>query len=224
VVHLVVDTCDAMGANLINTVAEGVAPFIEELTGGKVYLASSRTSPSDASGAPAAGSRCPRSPPSACRARDRGGGAAGLALRERRPVPGATHNKGIMNGIDAVAVATGQDWALARGGGARLRLSARPLRAASTWSLGDGFLTGRIELPLALGTVGVRAAFTPACGWREAPPRGIRARGSRWFASVGSRRTRRNPGARSVASEGTHGAPRSLAPAQRRPGRTIELP
>jgi hydroxymethylglutaryl-CoA reductase len=122
VVHLLVDCQEAMGANLINTMAEGVAPLIEQLTGGKVYLRIL----SNLADRRLARATC-RIPLQLLADFDMPGDAIaeGIVQASRfalaDPYRAATHNKGIMNGIDAVAIATGQDWraieAGAHGGG-----------------------------------------------------------------------------------------------------------
>jgi hydroxymethylglutaryl-CoA reductase len=70
------------------------------------------------------------------------------------PYRAATHNKGIMNGIDAVAIATGQDWRAIEAGAHAFACRTHRYQPLSSWSVSDGSLIGRIELPLALGTVG----------------------------------------------------------------------
>ncbi|MBK7861229.1 MAG: hydroxymethylglutaryl-CoA reductase, degradative [Archangiaceae bacterium] len=155
VVHLLVDVLDAMGANMVNTMAESVAPLIELLTGGKVYLRI-LSNLSD--------QRCARA---ACAIplellADFGCSGAQIAegivqaarFAELDPHRAATHNKGIMNGVDAVALATGNDWRALEAGAhafAAMRAGYRPL---STWWQEKGRLHGAIELPLAVGTVG----------------------------------------------------------------------
>ena len=163
VVHIYVDVRDAMGANLVDTVAEAVAPRIAAITGGQVGLRILSNLPLR---------RCAR-----VRAKvseDVIGGAEladGIAAASRfaelDPFRAVTHNKGIMNGIDAVAVALGQDWRsieAAAHGFAAHRGTYGPL---ATWRRDAGGLVGDIELPLPVGTVGgstrnhpgVRAAF-----------------------------------------------------------------
>ncbi len=111
VMHLLVDTRDAMGANLVNTMCEGVASLAETLTGGKVFLrilsnltdravarAKVRIPIQNLEGKGYTGEEV----------RDGIVLANDLALAD--PYRAATHNKGIMNGVDAVAIATGNDW------------------------------------------------------------------------------------------------------------------
>ncbi|WP_425430096.1 hydroxymethylglutaryl-CoA reductase, degradative [Cystobacter ferrugineus] len=155
VVHLVIDTQDAMGANLINTMAEGVAPLIEQLTGGKVYLRIL----SNLADRRLARAMC-RIPLEALSDFDMPGAsiAEGIYQASRfalaDPYRAATHNKGIMNGIDSVAIATGQDWRAIEAGAHAFACRDGQYRPLSTWHVEGGHLVGRIELPMALGTVG----------------------------------------------------------------------
>jgi hydroxymethylglutaryl-CoA reductase len=155
IVHLLVDTQEAMGANLINTMAEGVAPFIEQITGGRVYLRIL----SNLSDRRLARATC-RIPVKALADFDMDGRdiADGIHQASRfamaDPYRAATHNKGIMNGIDAVAIACGQDWRAIEAGAHAYAARSGQYRPLSQWTLEDSALVGRIELPLALGTVG----------------------------------------------------------------------
>ncbi|MCY1045901.1 hydroxymethylglutaryl-CoA reductase, degradative [Corallococcus sp. bb12-1] len=155
IVHILIDTQEAMGANLINTVAEGVAPLIEQVTGGRVYLRIL----SNLSDRRLARATC-RIPLSMLADFDLPGEtiAEGIAqasrFAEADPYRAATHNKGVMNGIDAVAIATGQDWRSIEAGAHAFACRGGQYRPLSTWYLEEGHLVGRIELPLALGTVG----------------------------------------------------------------------
>ncbi|MHB8874226.1 MAG: hydroxymethylglutaryl-CoA reductase, degradative [Myxococcaceae bacterium] len=155
IVHVLVDTQDAMGANLINTIAEGIAPFIEGVTGGKVYLRIL----SNLADRRLARASC-RIPLSALADFDLPGEAIadGIAQASRfaqaDPYRAATHNKGVMNGIDAVAIATGQDWRAIEAGAHAFACRDGQYRPLSTWRIEEGHLVGRVELPLALGLVG----------------------------------------------------------------------
>ncbi|CAM3329583.1 hydroxymethylglutaryl-CoA reductase, degradative [Corallococcus sp. ZKHCc1 1396] len=155
IVHILIDTQEAMGANLINTVAEGVAPLIEQVTGGRVYLRIL----SNLSDKRLARATC-RIPLPLLADFDLPGEtiAEGIAqasrFAEADPYRAATHNKGVMNGIDAVAIATGQDWRSIEAGAHAFACRGGQYRPLSTWYLEEGHLVGRIELPLALGTVG----------------------------------------------------------------------
>jgi hydroxymethylglutaryl-CoA reductase len=155
IVHVLIDTQDAMGANLINTIAEGVAPLVEQLTAGKVYLRIL----SNLCDRRLARSQC-RIPVPLLADFEMSGEeiAEGIAQASRfamaDPYRAATHNKGVMNGIDAAAIATGQDWRAIEAGAHAYACRNGRYQPVSTWQLEEGHLVGRIELPLALGTVG----------------------------------------------------------------------
>ena len=156
VVHLLIDTQEAMGANLINTMAEGVAPLRRadhRRQGVPAHPLQPGRPPAGARDAAASRWRCWRTsimPGEAI--------AEGIAQASRfaqaDPYRAATHNKGVMNGIDAVAIATGQDWRAIEAGAHAFACRDGQYRPLSTWYLEEGHLVGRIELPLALGTVG----------------------------------------------------------------------
>ncbi|MFT3708946.1 MAG: hydroxymethylglutaryl-CoA reductase, degradative [Archangium sp.] len=155
VLHLYIDTQEAMGANLINTMCEGVAPLVEQVTGGRVYL---RILSNLADRRLARASV--RIPVAALADFDLPGDqiAEGIVQASRfaqaDPYRAATHNKGVMNGVDSVAIATGQDWRAIEAGAHAFACRDGQYRPLSTWTLEEGHLVGRIELPLALGTVG----------------------------------------------------------------------
>ncbi|NTX01303.1 hydroxymethylglutaryl-CoA reductase, degradative [Myxococcus sp. CA051A] len=155
VVHILIDTQEAMGANLINTVAEGVAPLVEQITGGKVYLRIL----SNLADRRLARATC-RIPLAMLADFEMPGEtiAEGIAqasrFAEADPYRAATHNKGVMNGIDSVAIATGQDWRAIEAGAHAFACRGGQYRPLSTWYLEEGHLVGRIELPMALGLVG----------------------------------------------------------------------
>ncbi|HEY3449261.1 MAG TPA: hydroxymethylglutaryl-CoA reductase, degradative [Myxococcales bacterium] len=163
VVQILIDTQDAMGANLINTVAEGVAPFVERLTGGKVFLrilsnlcdrrlarASCRIPVPLLADFGMAGEEVARGIHQASR----------FALAD--PYRAATHNKGVMNGVDAVAIATGNDWRAIEAGAHAFAARSGRYGPLSTWTVEGGELVGHIELPLAVGTVGGPIKVHPA--------------------------------------------------------------
>jgi hydroxymethylglutaryl-CoA reductase len=166
VVHLLVDTRDAMGANLVNSMCEEVAPLIEQLTGGTVFL---RILSNLADHAMV---RADCVIPVELLATERYSGAEvrdGIVLAnqfaEADPYRAATHNKGIMNGIDAVALATGNDWrAIEASAHAYASMQGR-YRALTRWSTTEsGQLAGTLQLPLKVGTVGGQIQANPACG------------------------------------------------------------
>ncbi len=156
VVHLLVDTRDAMGANLVNGMCEGVASLIESITDGKVFLRilsnladrsiarAEVTLPVDVLG---------------------GKGYTGEQVRDGiiiasdfaqvDPYRAATHNKGIMNGVDAVALATGNDWrAIEAGVHAYAARDGRYTALSRWWKDEHGNLRGSLAMPLKVGTVG----------------------------------------------------------------------
>jgi len=156
VVHLLVDTRDAMGANLVNGMCEGVASLIEQLTEGKVFL---RILSNLADRALA---RAEVTLPVAHLA---GKGYAGERVRDgviiaadfahADPYRAATHNKGIMNGVDAVALATGNDWrAIEAGAHAYAARHGRYSSLTEWWKDEAGNLRGSIEMPMKVGIVG----------------------------------------------------------------------
>ena len=156
VVHLLVDTRDAMGANLVNGMCEGVAPLVESITGGEVFLRilSNLTDRSLAR----ALMRIPVE-------RLAGKGYSGEQVRDGiiiaadlaavDPYRAATHNKGIMNGIDPLAIATGNDWrAIEAGAHAYAARSGRYSSLTRWWADETGALCGSIEIPIKVGVVG----------------------------------------------------------------------
>lgn len=151
VTHLIVDVRDAMGANAVNTMAEKVAPLIERITGGKVYLRILSN---------LAEKRLARAWVKVYK-EDIGGEevvdgiVAASDFARADPYRAATHNKGIMNGIIAVALATGQDHrALEAGAHAYAARNGRYM-PLSLWEKDEeGNLVGTLELPIAVGLVG----------------------------------------------------------------------
>jgi len=155
VVHLLVDTRDAMGANAINTMNEAIAPLIEEISGGKVYLrilsnladhrlarASVTISPENLAKKDFPGEKAVE------------GIISAYHFAQADPYRCATHNKGIMNGIDAVIVATGNDFRAVEAG-AHTYASVGGYHSLTTWERNaDGHLVGTIELPMAVGLIG----------------------------------------------------------------------
>ena len=150
VVHLLVDVRDAMGANAVNTMAEAVAPLLEKITGGKALLriisnlAIYRMAKAEvvykkeAIGGEEVVDKVVKAYEFA-------------ALDIFRA---ATHNKGIMNGVDAVAIATGNDWRAIEAG-AHSYASINGYKPLTTWKkTEDGNLYGKIEMPMAVGIIG----------------------------------------------------------------------
>ncbi len=156
IVHLIVDVRDAMGANAVNTAAEQLAPRLEELTGGRVHLRIL----SNLADRRLATSRC-RVPASTLAFGDftgervRDGIVEAWAFAEADPYRAATHNKGILNGVDAVVIATGNDWRAIEAGAHAYAARSGRYTSLSRWSVGsDGALEGELEMPMAVGTVG----------------------------------------------------------------------
>jgi hydroxymethylglutaryl-CoA reductase len=154
VVHLLYDCRDAMGANAINTAAEAVAPMVAELTGGRVHLRIL----SNLSDRRLATARC-RIPANAFGPSHNGNvprlieEANALAVVD--PYRATTHNKGIMNGIDAVCIATGNDWRAIEAGAHAYAARSGMYRSLTDWHVEEnGDLFGELTLPLAVGVVG----------------------------------------------------------------------
>jgi hydroxymethylglutaryl-CoA reductase len=163
VVHLIYDCRDAMGANMVNTACEALAPLVEEMTGGRVNLRIL----SNLADRRLARARCVV--PAQELATE---GLPGEVVAQRiveayalaavDPYRASTHNKGIMNGVDAVVMATGNDWRAIEAGAHAYAARDGLYRSLSTWSFSPGdpatgarpALVGNLEMPLAVGTVG----------------------------------------------------------------------
>lgn len=164
IVHLLFDCRDAMGANAINTAVENLAPMVAELTGGRTNLrilsnlADQRTA--TASGV---------IPAQALTKNGFSGTEAAQYIAEANafavvdPYRAATHNKGIMNGIDAVVVATGNDWRAIEAGAHSYAARNGRYTALTDWHVNEnGDLYGEITLPMAIGTVGGATKVHPS--------------------------------------------------------------
>ncbi len=164
VVHLIVDSRDAMGANLVNTMCEAVAPLVEQISGGRVFLRilsnlTDRAMVRAHCVIPMA--RLASGDFSAEQVRDGIVLAAEFAAMD--PYRATTHNKGIMNGIDAVAIATGNDWRAIEAAAHAYAASSGHYAPLTSWTADDaGNLVGEIELPLKVGTVGGQVESNPA--------------------------------------------------------------
>ncbi|MBU0494473.1 MAG: hydroxymethylglutaryl-CoA reductase, degradative [Chloroflexi bacterium] len=156
IVHLIVDTKDAMGANAVNTMAETVTPTLERLTGGQVRLRILSN---------LADRRVVQASVAIAEAHLGTDEFAGADVAERiveayafaaaDPYRAATHNKGIMNGMDAVALATGNDWRALEAGAHAYAARDGRYRPLSAWTRdGKGHLVGTLEMPVVLGLVG----------------------------------------------------------------------
>ena len=156
VVHLIMDVRDAMGANAVNTACEVLAPTLEEITGGRAHLRIL----SNLADRRLARAEC-TIPVSSLAFGEysgehvRDGIIEAWAFADADPYRAATHNKGIMNGIDAVALVTGNDWRAIEAGAHAYAARFGFYRSLSTWTKDpDGNLKGVLEIPLAVGTVG----------------------------------------------------------------------
>ncbi len=164
VVHLIDDVRDAMGANAVNTAVERLAPLVEAITGGRVHLRIL----SNLADRRLARARCTIrlealgfGDYSPWEVRD--GIIAAWAFAAVDPYRAATHNKGIMNGVDAVVVATGNDWRAVEAGAHAYAARGGRYTSLSTWGQdGSGNLTGSLEIPLAVGIVGGATKVHPA--------------------------------------------------------------
>ncbi|MEL7371739.1 MAG: hydroxymethylglutaryl-CoA reductase, degradative [Myxococcota bacterium] len=149
VVHLIIDVLDAMGANAVNHVAETIAPRVAAAAGCPVNLRIL----SNLSDLRRARASC-RVPIDALQP----GVAERIADADRfarlDPYRAATHNKGIFNGIDAFALATGNDWRAIEAGAHAWAARSGQYRGLTRWEIQGDRLVGRIELPMAVGTVG----------------------------------------------------------------------
>jgi hydroxymethylglutaryl-CoA reductase len=164
VVHLIYDVRDAMGANAVNTAVERLAPEVEAITGGRVHLRilsnladrrlarSYCTIPLSQLGF---GEYSPQEV--------RDGIIAAWAFAAADPYRAATHNKGIMNGVDAVVIATGNDWRAIEAGAHAYAARSGSYTSLSTWGQNEaGDLVGWLELPMAVGIVGGATRVHPA--------------------------------------------------------------
>ena len=163
VVHVIVDCRDAMGANLVNTVAEAVADRLAQLARARVGLRILSN---------LCDKRCVRVqclvPADRLSTDDMQGDEVidGIVnasrFAELDPYRAATHNKGIMNGIDAVVIATGNDWRAVEAGAHAFASRSGRYSPLATWRREGASLVGRLEVPMALGTVGGTLRVHPA--------------------------------------------------------------
>jgi len=156
VVHLLVDTRDAMGANLVNTMCEGVASLVESMTGGRVFL---RILSNFADRAMVR-ARCVI-PIDDLTTRGHAGEEVrdGIVLANEfacvDPYRATTHNKGVMNGVDAVALATGNDWRSIEAAAHAYAARGGRYTSLTRWYKGEqGELVGELEMPMKVGIVG----------------------------------------------------------------------
>ena len=156
VVHLLFDTRDAMGANAVNTAVEALAPMVAELTGGRTSLRI-LSNLADQRVATAKGTI----PAEMLETHGIPGADVARMIEEANafaivdPYRAATHNKGIMNGIDAVVIATGNDWRAIEAGAHAYAARDGRYQSLTDWHVDEnGDLFGQIVLPMAVGMVG----------------------------------------------------------------------
>ncbi len=156
ILHFFLDCLDAMGANMVNTVAEALAPELEAITGERVGLRIL----SNLADRRLARARVVLPAELLGDARFSGAEVAeGVAGAWRfawaDPYRAATHNKGIMNGVDPVVIATGNDWRAMEAGAHAFAARSGVYKPLTTWKVDRaGALVGTIELPVQVGTVG----------------------------------------------------------------------
>ena len=167
IVHIHVDCRDAMGANAVNTMAETIAPRVEEISGGTVILriisnlAVLRLARVSAVFTPEEMSNGGKDAKQGSEVID--GVIQAYHFAEADPFRATTHNKGIMNAISAVALACGQDWRAIESGAHSYASHERTYGSLTKWSKDDdGNLVGSIELPMAVGLVGGAVRVHPA--------------------------------------------------------------
>jgi hydroxymethylglutaryl-CoA reductase len=156
VMHLIVDVRDAMGANTVNTMAESVSPLVEEITGGQVRLRIL----SNLADLRLSRARVALSPQVLTTAEYEGQEVIERILDAYEfaavdPYRAATHNKGIMNGIDPVIVATGNDWRAVEAGAHAWACRKGHYGSLTRWEKdARGWLVGSLEMPMPVGLVG----------------------------------------------------------------------
>ncbi len=158
IAELIVNTGDAMGANAVNTMAEAVAPMVEEITGGRVFLRIISN---------LADRRLVRA--TAVFDKEAIGGEEvvdgvvfAYAFADADPYRCATHNKGVMNGVVAVGIACGQDIRALEAGAHSYAARSGKYKPLTTWEENsDGDLVGTLEMPMAVGLVGGAARTHP---------------------------------------------------------------
>ncbi|MFX4298708.1 hydroxymethylglutaryl-CoA reductase, degradative [Pseudosulfitobacter pseudonitzschiae] len=164
VLHILVDVRDAMGANAVNSMAETIAPRVAEISGGHTRLRIL----SNLADRRLARAYVTLTPDALTTKTMQGddvidGMIEAYALAQIDPYRAATHNKGVMNGIDPVVVATGNDWRAIEAGAHAWAARSGRYTSLTTWERGvDGTLTGTIEMPMALGLVGGATKTHPA--------------------------------------------------------------
>ena len=151
ITHIIVDVRDAMGANAVNTMAERLAPDLARWTGGRALLRIL----SNLADRRVARARATWTCEAIGGEQVRDAMVAAYHFADNDPYRAATHNKGIMNGVSAVVLATGNDTRAVESGAHAFAARTGRYRSLSTWEVtADGHLSGTLELPLAVGLVG----------------------------------------------------------------------
>lgn len=161
-VYLLIDTKDAMGANIINTILEGITPFILELTQGESLMSILSNYNTEA----LVTAKCKISVADLDTNNFSGYDLAqkiseASLYAKLDPYRAATHNKGIMNGIDSVVIATGNDPRAVEAGAHAYASRNGRYESMSNWTMTDGTLIGELTLPMVLGTVGGAISVLP---------------------------------------------------------------
>ena len=147
VLHILCDPCDAMGANLINQVCEALKPRVEQITGEQVGLCILSNL---VDGKLVVAEVVLRNVDSVL-----GKGIVEATLFAKAdPYRAATHNKGVLNGIDPILIATGNDWRAVEAGVHAYAARSGRYQPVTDWHMEGSDLIGRIEVPMAVGTVG----------------------------------------------------------------------
>jgi hydroxymethylglutaryl-CoA reductase len=158
ITHLIVDTRDAMGANAVNTMAERIAPDIARWTGGHTLLRIL----SNLADRRVVRARATWSCEAIGGARVRDAMVAAYQFADNDPYRAATHNKGIMNGVSAVVLATGNDTRAVEAGAHAFAARTGRYRSLSRWEVtAEGDLSGTLEMPMAVGLVGGAVKIHP---------------------------------------------------------------
>lgn len=158
ITHIIVDTKDAMGANAVNTMAEKLAPKIEEWTKGKVYLRIL----SNLADKRLASARAVWTCDAIGGEEVRDGIISAYQFADFDPYRAATHNKGIMNGISAVVLATGNDTRAVEAGAHAYATRRGSYRSLTHWEKDfEGNLVGSIQIPMAVGLIGGATKLHP---------------------------------------------------------------
>jgi hydroxymethylglutaryl-CoA reductase len=164
VIHLIYDVRDAMGANAVNTAMERLAPLVNEITHGRVLLRILSNLADRRLARARATFRLDQLGFENFAAADvRDNIIAAWAFAAADPYRAATHNKGIMNGVDAVVIATGNDWRAVEAGAHAYAARSGRYTSLSTWGKNEvGDLVGSLEMPMAVGIVGGATKVHPA--------------------------------------------------------------